>query len=202
MASSSFLTSTLRRTLPSLQSCKSRAFVESNRRALVTLTTSPLLPKPNTSTTTMTTTTTTTTTPSAHFSSAPNHHRMPDPSIIHSYTEPINEMSNAELDDPTTIPGFQTLIHSPPKDKATIPPRALLGTVVSTKMQKTVNVQVNRYKIHKKYHKRMRYTKKFMAHDEREVCNDGDLVVITPCQKLSKRKHFRVHTILKQKGVL
>jgi len=43
-------------------------------------------------------------------------------------------------------------------------------------MQKTVNVAVDRYKMNTKYHKRIRYTRKFMAHDEEEVCNMGDLV--------------------------
>jgi small subunit ribosomal protein S17 len=111
-------------------------------------------------------------------------------------------MTNEQLADPTTIPGFTTLIHSPPKDRSTTPRNALFGKVVSTKMQKTVNVEVNRFKIHPKYHKRMRYTRKFMAHDEDEVCHEGDWVVIAPCQKMSKKKHFRVHEIVRQKGVL
>lgn len=121
---------------------------------------------------------------------------------IHSYNESVSEMTNEQLADPTTIPGFTTLIHSPPKDRSTTPRRALFGKVVSTKMQKTVNVEVNRFKIHSKYHKRMRFTRKFMAHDEAEVCNEGDWVVIAPCHKMSKKKHFRVHEIVKQKGVL
>ena len=77
-----------------------------------------------------------------------------------------------------------------------------MGRVVSDKMQKTVNVQVDRYKIVPKYRKRMKYSKKFMAHDEEEVCKEGDLVMIVPCQKISRRKHFRVHEIIKKSNVL
>jgi len=69
-------------------------------------------------------------------------------------------------------------------------------------MSKTVNVEVNRYKIIPKYRKKLKYTKKLMAHDEKEVCKDGDLVLIVPCQRISKRKHFRVHEIIRPKGHL
>ena len=50
---------------------------------------------------------------------------------IHSYNESVSEMTNEQLADPTTIPGFTTLIHSPPKDRSTTPRRALFGKVDS-----------------------------------------------------------------------
>lgn len=109
-------------------------------------------------------------------------------------------MTNEELEDSSSIPGWE-LIHSPPKDRS-IPRGALVGTVVSTKMQKTVNVAVDRYKVHPKYGKRVRYTRKFMAHDENEVANTGDLVMISPCQKISKHKHFMLREIIRAKGQL
>jgi small subunit ribosomal protein S17 len=112
------------------------------------------------------------------------------------------DMSNEELMDNSTIPGWDYLIHSPPIDKSAIPKGALIGTVVSAKMQKTVNVAVDRFKIHNKYRKRMRYTRKFMAHDEHEVARDGDTVLIVPCQRISKNKHFMMREILRAKGQL
>ena len=98
-------------------------------------------------------------------------------------------MTNEELADTSTIPGY-SLIKNPPKRNT--PRGALVGKVVSDKMQKTVNVAVDRFKIIRKYRKRWRFTRKFMAHDEHEVCNMGDLVMIVPCQKISRHKHFMV----------
>jgi len=110
----------------------------------------------------------------------------------------LREMSNEQLADMSTIPGWN-LVHNPPRHN---PRGALVGKVVSDKMQKTVNVAVDRYRIVPKYRKRVRYTKKFMAHDEYEVCNVGDLVMIVPCQKISRHKHFMVREIIRAKGQL
>lgn len=112
--------------------------------------------------------------------------------------ENIREMTNEELADTSTIPGWN-LIHSPPRK---FPRGALVGTVVSDKMQKTVNVAVDRYRIVPKIRKRMKYTRKFMAHDENEVANLGDLVMIVPCHRISKRKHFMLREIIREKGQL
>lgn len=125
---------------------------------------------------------------------------IPPAKEIYQFSEEVKNMTNEELNDPTTIPGFLTLIHSPPRDRSSTPRNALVGRVVSDKMQKTVNVEVDRYKIVPKYRKRLKYSKKFMAHDEDEVCKEGDLVMITPCQRISRKKHFRVHEIIKSKG--
>ena len=114
------------------------------------------------------------------------------------YVNHLNKMSNAQLADMSTIPGWN-LVHNPPRHN---PRGALVGKVVSDKMQKTVNVAVDRYRIVPKYRKRLRYTKKFMAHDEHEVCNVGDLVMIVPCQKISRHKHFMVREIIRAKGQL
>mmetsp|Transcript_12799 Transcript_12799/g.23020 ORF Transcript_12799/g.23020 Transcript_12799/m.23020 type:complete len:107 (+) Transcript_12799:2-322(+) len=105
--------------------------------------------------------------------------------------------------DTSSIPGWDYLIHSPPKDAASnVPKGALVGTVVSTKMQKTVNVAVDRFRVHPKYRKRIRYTRKFMAHDEQEVARDGDVVMIVPSQRISKHKHFMLREIVRAKGQL
>jgi small subunit ribosomal protein S17 len=110
----------------------------------------------------------------------------------------VKKMSNEELMNTSTIPGWE-LVHSPPRK---FPRGALVGTVVSDKMEKTVNVAVDRYRIVPKYRKRMRYTRKFMAHDEEELCSMGDLVMITPCQRISRRKHFIIREIIRSKGQL
>jgi len=97
---------------------------------------------------------------------------------------------------------WKTLIHSPPTRDLNLPKGTLVGTVVSTKMEKTVNVAINRYRIHPKYSKRMKYTRKFMAHDEQEVASLGDTVMIVPCQRISKMKHFMLREIVTAKGQL
>jgi len=104
----------------------------------------------------------------------------------------------------TPLPDWDSLMHSPPiRDKnAALPKGTLVGTVLSTKMQKTVNVSVDRYKIHPKYKKRIRYSRKFMAHDEHEVARDGDTVLIIPSQRISKKKHFVLKEIVRAKGQL
>eukprot|EP00804_Cyclotella_cryptica_P028631 CCRYP_008159-RA/>CCRYP_008159-RA protein AED:0.43 eAED:0.43 QI:0/-1/0/1/-1/1/1/0/133 len=111
----------------------------------------------------------------------------------------LSSMTNVELAEMSTIPGWN-LVHHPPRRNT--PRGALVGKVVSDKMQKTVNVAVDRYRIVPKYRKRLRFTKKFMAHDEHEVCNVGDLVMIVPCQKISRHKHFMVREIIRAKGQL
>ena len=113
-------------------------------------------------------------------------------------SEDFSQMSNEDLADNSTIPGWD-LVTSPPRK---YPRGALVGTVVSDKMQKTVNVAVNRYRLVPKIRKRMKFTRKFMAHDEEEVANLGDLVMITPCQRISKRKHFMLREIIRPKGQL
>lgn len=113
-------------------------------------------------------------------------------------TTNIHDMSNEELADTSTIPGWEW-IHSPPRK---FPRGALIGTVVSDRMQKTVNVAVDRFRIVPKLRLRRRYTRKFMAHDEEEVGKLGDLVMITPCHRISKHKHFMLREILRPKEKL
>lgn len=125
---------------------------------------------------------------------------IPDAKEIFDYGEDVGNMSNEALMNVETIPGFTTLIHSMPKKEST-PRNALVGKVVSDKMQKTVNVAVDRYRIIPKYRKRKKFTKKFFCHDENEICSNGDLVMIVPCQRISRHKHFRVHEIIRRKGM-
>ncbi len=68
--------------------------------------------------------------------------------------------------------------------------RVLRGTVVSTKMQNTITVAVERYVKHPKYHKFMRRTKKYLVDDKGNTAGEGDVVEIEESRPLSKRKHF------------
>ncbi len=76
--------------------------------------------------------------------------------------------------------------------------RALLGTVVSDKMDKSVVVQVERLVQHKIYKKYIKRYKKYAAHDETNQCKAGDVVKIMESRPLSKTKKFRVSEIIKR----
>jgi small subunit ribosomal protein S17 len=73
------------------------------------------------------------------------------------------------------------------------------GTVVSTKMDKTVVVRIDRSKRHRLYGKTLRVTRRYKAHDEKNECNLGDLVRIAETRPLSREKRWRVVEIV-QKG--
>jgi len=70
------------------------------------------------------------------------------------------------------------------------------GVVVSDKMDKTVVVEVKRSYQHPVYKKVMRASKKFKAHDEKNECATGDLVMIQETRPLSRGKCWRVLKIL------
>lgn len=70
--------------------------------------------------------------------------------------------------------------------------RVFRGTVVSTKMQDTITVAVERYVKHPKYKKYLRRTKKFLVHDHGNTAKDGDIVEIRETKPISKRKHFEL----------
>ena len=72
------------------------------------------------------------------------------------------------------------------------------GTVVSAKMTKTVVVKVDRMVEHAIYGKRVRRSTRFMAHDERGECREGDRVLIIESRALSKNKRWRVSRVLKK----
>lgn len=70
--------------------------------------------------------------------------------------------------------------------------RALTGTVVSNKMDKTVTVLVERKVKHPVLGKVVRVSKKYHAHDENNACNEGDVVTIEEMRPMSKTKTWRV----------
>jgi small subunit ribosomal protein S17 len=76
--------------------------------------------------------------------------------------------------------------------------RTLTGTVVSSKMQKTIAVSVERLVKHPKYGKYVRRTTKLLAHDENGECREGDVVDIAECRRLSSRKAWRLVRVVKR----
>lgn len=70
------------------------------------------------------------------------------------------------------------------------------GTVVSTKMDKTIVVAVERRTAHPLYGKQLLRTKKFHAHDENEEAREGDVVRIMETRPLSKTKRWRLIEIV------
>ena len=78
------------------------------------------------------------------------------------------------------------------------PERTLTGRVVSSKMQKTITVAVERLVKHAKYGKYVRRTTKFLAHDEDGEGREGDLVDIAECRRLSSRKAWRLVRVVKR----
>ncbi len=70
--------------------------------------------------------------------------------------------------------------------------KSQVGRVISTAMQKTVTVAVDRLVRHPLYKKTQRKTSKFLAHDENGMCKIGDRVRIVETRPLSARKRWRV----------
>ena len=73
--------------------------------------------------------------------------------------------------------------------------RSIQGVVVSNKNDKTIVVLVETHKKHSKYGKRVKYRKKYYAHDENNEAKVGDTVTIMETRKLSATKRFRLVSI-------
>ncbi|MBD8500607.1 MULTISPECIES: 30S ribosomal protein S17 [Paenibacillus] len=73
-----------------------------------------------------------------------------------------------------------------------------IGKVVSDKMDKTIVIAVETYKKHDLYHKRIKYTKKFKAHDENNEAKIGDTVKVMETRPLSKDKRWRLVEIVEK----
>lgn len=80
--------------------------------------------------------------------------------------------------------------------------RELVGTVVSCTNDKTITVLVETYKKDKLYGKRVKYSKKYAAHDEKNEAKKGDKVLIAETRPLSKTKHFRLVKIIEKAIIL
>jgi small subunit ribosomal protein S17 len=73
-----------------------------------------------------------------------------------------------------------------------------IGRVVSTKMNKTIVVEVSMRKAHILYRRVIKHSKKFYAHDEKSVAHVGDFVEIEETRPLSKLKRFRLKNVLQK----
>lgn len=73
-----------------------------------------------------------------------------------------------------------------------------VGVVTSSKMEKSITVSIERKIQHPIYGKSLKRTKKFVAHDEENTCNEGDTVRIMETRPLSKRKKWRLVEIIER----
>lgn len=80
--------------------------------------------------------------------------------------------------------------------------KVYVGRVVSDKMDKTITVLVETYKKDPLYKKRVKYSKKFKAHDENNQAKTGDIVKIMETRPLSKDKRFRLVEIVEEAVVI
>ena len=76
------------------------------------------------------------------------------------------------------------------------------GRVVSDKMDKTITVLVETRKTHPKYGKRVKYSKKYKAHDEENRAKEGDIVRIMETRPLSATKRFRLLEIVEEEVII
>lgn len=80
--------------------------------------------------------------------------------------------------------------------------RELVGKVVSDKTDKTITVLVETYRKDPLYGKRVKYSKKYAAHDEKNEAKMGDVVRIVETRPLSKTKNFRLVEIVEKAIIL
>jgi small subunit ribosomal protein S17 len=76
-----------------------------------------------------------------------------------------------------------------------------VGNVVSTKMQKTIVVQVEMRKTHPKYKRVIKINKKFYAHDEKNTARVGDVVRIKESRPLSKLKRWTLEEVIRRSSL-
>ena len=79
--------------------------------------------------------------------------------------------------------------------------RTVQGRVTSNKMDKTITVVVERFVKHPIYGKFIKRSTKLHAHDEENVCNQGDVVTISECRPLSKSKNWTLVSVVEKAGV-
>ena len=80
--------------------------------------------------------------------------------------------------------------------------KELVGKVVSSTNNKTITVLVETYKNHPLYHKRVKSSKKYCVHDEKNIAKVGDTVRIVETRPLSKTKYFYLKEIIEESVIL
>ena len=78
----------------------------------------------------------------------------------------------------------------------------LVGKVISAKNDKTITVLVETYKNHPLYGKRVKYSKKYAAHDEKNVAKEGDTVRLTATKPISKTKRYELKEVVEKAVIL
>ena len=76
--------------------------------------------------------------------------------------------------------------------------KSRVGQVVSNKMDKSITISIERKVKHPIYGKYIKKTTKLMAHDEKNECNEGDVVKIAETRPLSKNKRWRLVEIIER----
>ena len=80
--------------------------------------------------------------------------------------------------------------------------REIIGIVVSDKADKTITVKVETYKMNPIYGKRVKYSKKYAAHDEENQAHVGDKVRLVMTRPLSKTKRYELVEIIEKAVIL
>jgi len=80
--------------------------------------------------------------------------------------------------------------------------KTVTGTVISSKMDKTISVCIERTVKHPFYGKYIRRSTKVMVHDEVNECNEGDVVIIESSRPLSKNKSWRLQKVLSKAQII
>jgi small subunit ribosomal protein S17 len=80
--------------------------------------------------------------------------------------------------------------------------KSYVGRVTSDKMDKTITVVAETYKMHPLYGKRVKHTKKYKAHDENNTAKVNDVVRIMETRPLSKDKRFRLVEVVEEAVII
>lgn len=80
--------------------------------------------------------------------------------------------------------------------------KELIGVVVSDKADKTITVKVETYKKHPLYGNRVKYSKKYAAHDENNMAHVGDKVRLAQTRPLSKTKRYELVEVIEKAVIL
>ena len=102
------------------------------------------------------------------------------------------------MSDATATPEVTSSAPAAPIEEARSRRNEKVGLVVSTKMQKTIVVEIEMRKAHAKYKRVMKTNKKFYAHDEQNSARVGDVVRIRETRPLSKLKRWQLEEIVRR----
>ena len=95
----------------------------------------------------------------------------------------------------------ETTVATTPAEQTAARRNEKVGQVVSTKMQKTIVVEIEMRKAHPKYKRVMKSNKKFYAHDEQNSARVGDVVRIRESRPLSKLKRWSLEEIVRRSSL-